>query len=202
MNKIATKIISGLILLCFPNLYFSQKVNTSNQNANTMHASRQKETPEWLLSHIRFLTQGDGYWVADNSMFMSKDEPFDEYAIKWTLENDGKVLTGRMTSLKDKKVINSPMTVRVFWDLREQKALVYQIMADNSVGIGEIRNIEGNNKIEREVDEVFYSPLGGTFRALHKMIEQKDQYIGLSFFLIKGSWNPHRSYTWKSAALQ
>ncbi|MDJ0645505.1 MAG: hypothetical protein QNJ57_05905 [Flavobacteriaceae bacterium] len=66
-----------------------------------------KSIPAWVLDNWKKRTQESGIWVANNSGYKSKDEPYDKYGLQWEYGLGQKHLKGRLFVMKDNKEVGS-----------------------------------------------------------------------------------------------
>ena len=79
------KIMSGLMVALVSLGLISNSFGRDTNEIKRYPAARSDSIPGWLAEHFRYMTNGTGRWIADNSKYRSTGEPFDEYGIEWKL---------------------------------------------------------------------------------------------------------------------
>ncbi|NNC83593.1 MAG: hypothetical protein HKN79_08445 [Flavobacteriales bacterium] len=149
--------------------------------------------------HSRYLNENmmqSGMWVADNSEFKSKKEPYDQYVIEWRQSPLGNSLIGEMYGMIDGVRADNVWDFQKYWDPANQTAMLLQIGATGLTGHAPIRYLEdGKTEIVME----FTGPDGSGFTMGHRshypdpLTDVSDSFI----ITADGTWTPGRSYTWK-----
>lgn len=149
------------------------------------------QIPEWFLNDIQQMT---GTWVADNSPYVSEQEPYPYYASEWKPGLDNKSLTGRLYGItKEGREINF-WEFRQYWDNESSEAKVIQFGRGNMIGQGKYYPV--SDQILNSI-QTFSLPDGRKWVEKHESSIRKDTLITTSFDLKKdGDWEKKRTYYW------
>ena len=153
--------------------------------------------PRWLKNHMDYMTRGTGQWIADNSKFKTKNEPFDEYGIIWKWGIGKKSMRGRLYGLRNRKEIASFWEFHLFWHPTKRKAILQQFGGNGILGVGEIQNVNSTRRIERKSEMTFHSLTGKTWKDRHRIFEDKDAHETTSYSFKNNSWVQRRNYKWR-----
>lgn len=147
--------------------------------------------PQWFLDDI---TEMNGTWIADNSEFMSDQEPYTSYINEWNIGIDSKSLTGKIygKSATNQKILF--WEFRQYWDNELQKAVIIQFGNSNVIGKGEMYPI---NEELMESIQTFSLNDGRTWVEKHESKILQDTLITTSFEQLSDkSWKKKRTYKW------
>lgn len=151
--------------------------------------------PEWFLSHMAFMTQGSGRWIADNAPFKSEGEPNDAYGTEWNYGAGKKSMTGRLFAFRDGKELGTIWEFRVFWDPGRRQARIIQFGRDGTLGEGELTST--GEKTTRS-EQTFSDPSGGSTIVGHDTSEEPGVHVTRSFDVKPdGTRVKRRDYAWK-----
>ena len=147
--------------------------------------------PLWYLNDIKNM---DGEWIADNSQYLSENEPFESYGIQWTPGIGNTNMTGKLYGLTESQDKVELWQLFQYWDNWNQQAVALQIGNDNYQAIGTMIPIN-NNTIE--VIQKLTDKTGNSYTDRHLTSYNGNSFTTISFIIDeKGNWQTQRSYTW------
>lgn len=146
-------------------------------------------------SFNQYMERHVGTWIADNTKYMSEEEPFDQYGIEWEYGLGQAYLKGKLFGLKDGEQKGVFWEFIQYWDSNEQKVVIQQIGTDGTVGIGHLDN---HTTSENRLVQTFFQPDGDDFKTAHKtIIHDSNSHTDISYAVNeKDEWIEQRTYTW------
>lgn len=155
--------------------------------------AQENDIPETFLKSIN---SDIGIWIADNSEYKSKEEPYEAYGLEWKYGIGNKSLIGRLYGIKDGKDIGTFWEFRNYWDSDKKTAMLMQFGSDGTIGVGPFTTMNAN---ETELKQVFTTPNGFQYNVGHKTkIIDSLKHIGSSFSIDeKDAWKKNRTYIWE-----
>ncbi|MCB0751726.1 MAG: hypothetical protein KDC52_09645, partial [Ignavibacteriae bacterium] len=153
--------------------------------------AQESKIPQWFLDDI---SKMNGTWIADNSEFMSDQEPYTSYISEWNIGIDSKSLTGKIYGLSatNQKILF--WEFRQYWDNELQKAIIMQFGNSNVIGKGEMYP---KNEELMESIQTFSLNDGRTWVEKHESKILQDTLITTSFEQLSNkSWKKKRTYKW------
>lgn len=156
---------------------------------------RPAEIPDWVRAVWERQTQGTGRWVADNSKYKSKDEPWDAYGIEWTWGLGKQSVRGRLFGIAEGKEGPTFWEFHSYWHPGRRELVLTQFGGNGTIGIGIETPPE---KGVREALQRFHALDGSSFQVGHRTKEAGLEDQGQSFDVTEdGKWTPRREYVWK-----
>jgi hypothetical protein len=148
--------------------------------------------PEWFLKEI---ASEIGIWVADNSKYVSEDEPSEHYAIEWEITSTKTELVGRLFGMKNGKELGTFWRFRKYWDHTRQVAILEQVATDGTKGSGPF---SVTSEHTNELIQTFTDGSGNSWKIGHRTIHLSAfRHVGSSYSIDdQGNWTLDRSYTW------
>lgn len=150
--------------------------------------------PDWYFEHMQDLSPDAGTWIADNSEYVSDDEPYEAYGIEWhwTLGKQG--VTGRLFGIIDEKEVATFWEFRLYWHPGDERAYLQQFSGNGRFGTG-ILYMVGDDTYRVEQD--FFTPDGTVTRSGHETVVSDRVHDGYSYQILPdGSWQMNRHYVW------
>ncbi len=147
--------------------------------------------PQWFLDDIK---RTQGTWVADNSAFVSEQEPYVAYINEWFLGLDSTSLSGQLhgQTASGEKVLF--WEFKQYWDNETQKAIVQQFGRNNVIGKGSMSPSEDK---KMEAIQTFSLIDGRHWIEKHETYFRGDTLITISFGQqMDKTWKKKRTYSW------
>jgi uncharacterized protein YndB with AHSA1/START domain len=146
--------------------------------------------PKWYSENNSRL---QGIWIAGNSSYYSKDEPYINYAIELKYGLGKSNLVGRLYGITKEKQEIDFWQFRLYWNNQKQSAELVQYGYNNLIGIGELRALTSN---KTESIQQFSAPDGRTWKEKHITKYTENRQITTSYDLENNLWNEKRTYNW------
>jgi hypothetical protein len=141
------------------------------------------------------MTSGTGVWIADNTDYISEDEPWEAYAVEWIAGPAESSMSGRLFGIKDGKPSPADFwRFSEYWDPADQSAKVQQY-GWGSIGAGSLWKVGD----ETWTQQRFTDFEGGITHEGHRArFPDNDTFETWSFSIQPGNdWQPNRHYLWK-----
>lgn len=157
--------------------------------------SAHAEPPAWYLAHMEDLSPDAGAWIADNSAYVSDDEPYEAYGIEWRWALGKQGVTGRLFGIIDDEEVATFWDFRLYWHPGEGRAYLQQFGGNGRFGSGILYPVgEDTYRVEQD----FFALDGTISRSGHETVVSDTVHDGYSYRILEdGSWQVQRHYVWK-----
>jgi hypothetical protein len=154
------------------------------------------DPPEWLVTEMRRLVADGDRWIADNSTYMSDEDPWEQFGLAWHYADDGEGVTGRLFGLVGGEDRATFWEMRLYWDEERHEAVLWQRSTDGeTTGVGTMKPT--GNGVETESIQTFTAADGTTSVLRHLATTTEDRHATQSFNRVEGEWVARRQYVWE-----
>ncbi|MBZ0326016.1 MAG: hypothetical protein K8F54_00290 [Altibacter sp.] len=135
-----------------------------------------------------------GRWEADNSPYVSEEEPYETYVMEWSWGIGKTSIIGRLFGVKDGQETGDFWEYRQYWDNVKQAGMLLQFGQGGVIGIGKIQPMKNGSM---EAIQTFSMPNGTTWITKHDLSLDESSLQTTSYDKdTEGNWIEKRTYTW------
>ena len=149
-----------------------------------------------IRDHVEFMSRDKTIWVADNTAYVSEQEPYEAYVTEWVAGPANGSLSGKLYGLKDGEPSVPFWIFAEYWDPETQTVRIEQF-GWGAVGKGAL--YESDSALYMLTDQVFHGFDGTQIRTGHKSSKpDENTHETISYDIDSdGEWNERRTYVWK-----